>query len=71
MTPDLKFNSIRNLINPESCCLGSKTKPIMNNLVSEKKLKETLSILAVLLSAAYNTGENGIISVLKQTFFSY
>lgn len=43
----------------------------MNNLVSEKKLKETLSILAVLLSAAYNTGENGIISVLKQTFFSY
>lgn len=57
MTPDFKFNSIKNLISPESCCLGSKTKSIMHNLVSEKKLKETLSILAAFLSTAYNTGE--------------
>lgn len=71
MTPDFKFNSIKNPISLESCCLGSKTKSIMHNLVSEKKLKETLSILAALLSTAYNTGENGIILVLKQTFLSY
>lgn len=43
----------------------------MYSLVSEKQSKGALSKLAALLSTACNTGENGIISVLKQTFLSY